>query len=124
MYVIYEKASDKSGQVLEVIFIPTAEDYTREGVSIDKPMISPENIPGMESRLMINLETNDLYYDYYAPETIETKVSGLQQENADLNLTIGNLILESANDKATIASLEETMGTLLMEVAALKGGAE
>ena len=52
------------------------------------------------------------------------KVSALQQENADLNLTIGNLILESTNDKATIASPEETVGTLLFEVAALKGGAE
>lgn len=124
MYVIYDKVSDKSGQVREVIFIPTADDYKREGVSIDKPMIQPENVPGMVSRLMVNLETDDLYYDYYTPETIETKVSGLQQENTELNQTIGNLILESANDKATIASLENTVGSLLLEVAAMKGGAE
>lgn len=48
----------------------------------------------------------------------------LSEQVAELNLTVGNIILESANDKATIASLEETVGTLLFEVAALKGGAE
>lgn len=72
---------------------------------------------------MVDLEENELHYDYYAPETFETKVSDLRQVNTELNLTIGNLILESANDKATISSLEETVGTLLFEVAALKGGA-
>ncbi|MGG3307441.1 hypothetical protein ABER23_08435 [Paenibacillus lautus] len=125
MYIIFQKVSETSGQVQEVIFFPTDSDKTRPGRDIgDKPMVHPDNIPGMASRLMLNLETNDLYYDYYAPETIEIKVSGLQQENAELNLTIGNLVLESANDKAIISSLEETVGTLLMEVATLKGGAE
>lgn len=124
MYVIYQEVSQTTGKVSEIIFIPSATDKERGGRDIeDGLMIYPENVPGMESRLMINLENNELYYDYYAIETIETKVSGLQQENEELNLTIGNLVLESANDKATISSLEETMGTLLFEVAALKGGA-
>jgi len=47
----------------------------------------------------------------------------LSQQVTELNQTVGNLILESANDKATIASLEDTVGSLLLEVAALKGGA-
>lgn len=124
MYVIYQEVSQTTGKVSEIIFIPSVTDKERGGRDIeDGLMIYPENVPGMESRLMINLENNELYYDYYAIETIETKVSGLQQENEELNLTIGNLVLESANDKATISSLEETMGTLLFEVAALKGGA-
>lgn len=88
------------------------------------PMIYPDNIPGMDAVLKINLQERVLFYDYYAIETIETMVSGLQQENADLILTLGNLILENANDKATIAFLENTVETLLFEVAALKGGAE
>lgn len=126
MYIVYEEVTPQVGQVLEVMFIrSTLETDTRTGRDIgEKDMIYPSDIPGMSSRLMINLESDELYYDYYATETVETRISGLQQENADLNLTIGNLILESANDKATIASLEETVGTLLMEVAALKGGAE
>lgn len=125
MYIVYEGVTPQVGQVLEVMFIrSTLETDMRTGRDIgDKAMIYPSDIPGMSSRLMINLETDELYYDYYAAETIETKVSGLQKENAELNLTIGNLILESANDKATIASLEETMGNLLLELASLKGGA-
>lgn len=125
MYVIYESASEQSGRVVQVVYLPSNSDREHPGRELDdSEMIYPETISGMNSVLMINLETNKLYYDYYVPETVESKVSGLQQENADLNLTLGNLILESANDKATIASLEETVGTLLFEVAALKGGAE
>lgn len=36
--------------------------------------------------------------------------------------TLGTLLIESAADKATIAALEDTVGVLLFEVAALKGG--
>lgn len=97
MYVIYQKVSDQTGQVQEVIFIPTPSDKNREGVEIDAPMIYPETIPGMESRLMINLEINELYYDYYAPETIETKLSGLQQENSELRQAILELTMMIAS---------------------------
>ncbi|MGG1878125.1 hypothetical protein ABDI30_11230 [Paenibacillus cisolokensis] len=48
----------------------------------------------------------------------------LSEQVTELNQTVGNLILESANDKSTIASLENTVGSLLLEIAALKGGAE
>ncbi|CAM3992482.1 hypothetical protein PALA111701_31950 [Paenibacillus lactis] len=47
----------------------------------------------------------------------------LTQEVDELNTTMGTLLLENANDKATIASLEDTVGSLLLEVASLKGGA-
>ncbi|SMF72520.1 hypothetical protein SAMN05661091_0879 [Paenibacillus uliginis N3/975] len=85
MYIIYDQKSDSTGIVNEVIFIPTVSDGARPGRDIgNKPMIYPENIPGMSSRLMINLETDELYYDYYAPETIEMKIQNLEKENADL----------------------------------------
>ncbi|MBE9913368.1 hypothetical protein G8C92_04830 [Paenibacillus donghaensis] len=94
MYIVYDKKSETSGQVNEVIFIPTANDKTRPGRDIgNKPMIYPENIPGMASRLMINLETNELYYDYYAPETLETKVADLQQEKTELKQAIAELTM-------------------------------
>lgn len=84
---------------------------------------SPQMLPEMNPSLKINLETEELFYDYYRVDTIQDRISELSQANVELNLTIGNLVLESANDKATISSLEETVGTLLFEVAALKGGA-
>lgn len=125
MYVIYQEVTQTTGKVSEIIFVPSAADMKRGGREIeDGSMVYPVNIPGMESNLMINLENNELYFDYYASETIYTKVSGLQQANAELNSTIGSLLLESANDKATISNLNDTVGNLLLEVAALKGGAE
>ncbi|MGM1048639.1 MAG: hypothetical protein ACQEXX_21205 [Bacillota bacterium] len=97
---------------------------TDQGITVeDKELPKLQDIPNMEGYLRINLETKELYYDYIARETFESKVSELQQKNTELNLTIGNLLLESANDKATITSLEDTVGNLLIEVAVLKGGA-
>lgn len=40
-----------------------------------------------------------------------------------LGADLGNLLLESATDKATIMQMEDTVGNLLLEVAMLKGGA-
>lgn len=125
MFVIYTPESTDVGRVTQIMFLPTTEQKTDEnGIDLGSvSMVYPDNIPGMDSVLKINLQEKVLFYDYYAIETLETKLSDLQKENAELNLTIGNLVLESANDKATIASLEETVGTLLLEVATLKGGA-
>ncbi|MFB6473363.1 hypothetical protein ACFCW7_11065 [Paenibacillus glucanolyticus] len=64
-----------------------------------------------------------VYRDPNVPEEPPVFRKPLTQEVDELNTTIGTLLLESAIDKATIASMEETMGTLLMEVATLKGGA-
>jgi len=124
MFVIYQLETDKIGRVTEILFHPTSEQLGNpNGVDLgDAPMIYPDNIPGMVSVLKIHLDSG-LFYDYYVVDSLESKVTTLQQENAELNKTIGNLILESANDKATIASLEDTVGSLLLEVAALKGGA-
>ncbi|MGE6260858.1 hypothetical protein ACQKCU_23780 [Heyndrickxia sporothermodurans] len=46
----------------------------------------------------------------------------LKEENQQLQQDIGSLLFESANDKAEIAMLKESMGNLLLEVAELKLG--
>lgn len=121
---IYVLCHENSNTVRAAFTNVQPEQLEAGGVQTTEERIpEPQDIPGMVPVLMLNKGDNTLYYDYYAPDTIDRKVSELQQENAELNLTLGNLILESANDKATIASLEETVGTLLFEVAALKGGA-
>lgn len=74
----------------------------------------------------INPEKMDLefvYLDSTDPEAPPVYQPPLTEQVNELNTTMGNLILESANDKATIASLEDTVGSLLLEVATLKGGA-
>ncbi|MCI1776587.1 MULTISPECIES: hypothetical protein [Paenibacillus] len=64
-----------------------------------------------------------VYLDPANPEVPQEPRKPLSVEVDELNTTMGTLLLESANDKATIASLEDTVGSLLLEVAALKGGA-
>lgn len=70
------------------------------------------------------LELEFFYRDPNDPETPQDPRKPLSEEVDELNATLGTLLMESATDKATISSLEDTVGTLLFEVAALKGGAE
>ncbi|KKO50976.1 hypothetical protein [Paenibacillus sp. DMB20] len=94
MYIIYQKVAETTGRVQEVIFFPTEADKTRPGRDIgDKPMVYPDNIPGLASRLMINLETDELYYDYYAPKTVESKITELGQENGALRQAVAELTM-------------------------------
>ncbi|WP_136604678.1 hypothetical protein [Paenibacillus dokdonensis] len=46
-----------------------------------------------------------------------------QKQTDQMGADLGNLLMESAMDKATIMQLEDTVGNLLLEVAMLKGGA-
>ncbi|MEC0370058.1 hypothetical protein [Paenibacillus chibensis] len=46
-----------------------------------------------------------------------------QKQTEQMGADLGNLLMESAMDKATIMQLEDTVGNLLLEVAMLKGGA-
>jgi len=72
-------------------------------------------------------DTGNIQFAYPNPDDPEEQPvyrKPLTEEVDELNVTMGTLLMESANDKATISSLEETVGTLLFEVAALKGGAE
>lgn len=74
----------------------------------------------------INPDTGEIEFLFPDPDNPEEPPvyrKPLTQEVDELNTTMGTLLLESANDKATIASLEDTVGSLLLEVAALKGGA-
>lgn len=121
---IYVICQDNSNAVKAAITNVQPEQMEPGGVQTEvEKLPEPQEIHGLVPVLMLNRQDNTLYYDYFEPESIDKKVADLQQENADLNLTLGNLILESANDKATISSLNDTLGNLLLEVAALKGGA-
>ncbi|PAD73922.1 hypothetical protein [Paenibacillus campinasensis] len=122
MYVMYNEESPKIGDVQVIMSQVRPEQEVPNIIHTDAELSEPLAIPGMVADLKINLEEGTFFYDYHAIDTLESRVSALQQENAELNQTIGNLILESANDKATISSLEDTVGSLLLEVATLKGG--
>ena len=61
----------------------------------------------------VNPETRELeflYLDPRAPEETPVYRKPLTQEVDELNTAIGTLLMESANDKATIASLRKLWG--------------
>lgn len=77
----------------------------------DNPTVLPDPIPPL------SVEVRQIKQDQ------ESLSSSFGEENALLNEAMGNLLIQSAADKATIMGLEETVGGLLFEVASLKGGA-
>ncbi|OXL83192.1 hypothetical protein BCV73_08945 [Paenibacillus sp. SSG-1] len=91
MYIIYDKLTDTLGQVRAVIHNPYPEQIVDNGIDIETEIPQPKEIPNMDAYLRINLETSDLYYDYIARETFETKISSLQQENSELKQAIADL---------------------------------
>ena len=60
--------------------------------------------------------------DLIASQNVQPQPS-LEEQLQQLQSDLGNVLLESANDKAKISNLEATVGNLLLEVATLKGGA-
>ncbi|MCY9760936.1 hypothetical protein M5X06_18810 [Paenibacillus alvei] len=71
-------------------------------------------------------ETKQIEFSYPDPNKPEPQQPvferPLTEQVKSLEADLGNLLLESATDKATITTLEDTVGNLLLEVAMLKGG--
>ncbi|MNJ68520.1 hypothetical protein D3C77_647760 [compost metagenome] len=121
MYAVFNDI----GRVTALYYNPVEEirEMSPGGVDVDE-LPTRENLEGFWPVLYVDLDTNELYYNYEAlpvpiipDEVLSDKVMNLESD-------LGNLLLENAADKATIATLEDTVGNLLLEVAALKGGAE
>ncbi|MCA4756338.1 hypothetical protein [Mycolicibacterium fortuitum] len=86
-------------------------------------VISTEQFSGHED---VTEMTEAEYLEYQrvnVPKPITpVDAEALEQRLETTEADLGNLLLQSATDKATIAALEDTVGSLLLEVAALKGG--
>ncbi|MBB3132133.1 hypothetical protein FHS19_006860 [Paenibacillus rhizosphaerae] len=95
--VKYEKISDTTGNVTMIVQNPIYEEPTEDSFyTEDLTYPERENIPNMDAYLRVNLETKELYYDYILRETFETRVSALQQENAELKQAIADLTMTLA----------------------------
>ncbi|MGC6588014.1 hypothetical protein ACPV3A_24090 [Paenibacillus sp. Dod16] len=110
-FEVYVELSERVPETVEMVQLEYgayAEDYAQGGAIT-----------------RIDLETLKPLFTYRdpEPEVPQEPRKPLTTEVDELNTTIGTLLLDNANDKATISSLEDTVGTLLFEVAALKGGA-
>lgn len=130
---VIENTGDRTGGVVETTREQDFEAYTSLSKRVPETvgMIQLEYGAYAEDYAQgglitrVDLETLKPLFTYPdpEPEVPQEPRKPLTTEVDELNTTIGTLLMESANDKATIASLEDTVGTLLFEVAALKGGA-
>lgn len=128
-YVTYRLFTENVGTV-EAIYTGNYPDSLTGGVEITSDDPELKEYPNLIAIPRIKLDTKDIYYDYVSTNSLELRVEELKKENESLkeegnrlNEELGNLLIQNAQDKATIMGLEETMGNLLLEVASLKGGA-
>lgn len=118
-YCLYKEMNDLIGRVSVLIINPYPEKIVGEGLLVDE-IPNAETPDDMYPRLMMNLDTNELFYNYEALPDPSIPDEMLADKVTTLESDLGNLLLENAEDKATIATLEDTIGNLLFEVAALK----
>ncbi|GAB6931570.1 hypothetical protein JCM10914A_55670 [Paenibacillus sp. JCM 10914] len=92
--VVFEFFSTGIGTVRAIYsnFSPDEDNL----IVTDAELPEREDIPGMNAYLRIVLDTGELYYDYVAHETLDKKVSDLQQENAELRQAIIELTMMMA----------------------------
>ncbi|MEC0306832.1 hypothetical protein P4H67_08695 [Paenibacillus lautus] len=108
------------------------------GVIRDVAEIGSDNVHGKDSSVMgidmneakviaidtfLDLKIGDTFPDEYEDISDQFRKISKDDQIDGMNTTIGTLLLENANDKAMITFLEDTVGTLLFEIAELKGGA-
>jgi hypothetical protein len=123
--VQYEKISGTIGQVTMVIQNPIdAEPTENSFYTEDLTYPVQESIPNMDAYLRVNLETKELYFDYIARETFETKVDELKQENADLTKRADTAEANTLTALDAVATVFEQLLDVQAQLAALQGGGE
>lgn len=114
MYAIYKEANN---QVEYLFFNPTPEQKTKAGIEIEGVFPTPDAIPGMVPVLKVDIEKGQLYYDYEKPDTIESRVAELQNENENLKKENAALLLQVAGIDSSSQQLTQDHATLLLQLA-------
>ncbi len=94
-YVVYELFADQVGTVT-AIYSGEPRVSHENVVSSDAPFPADQQLPNMDAYLRINLNTNELYYDYIARDTFETKLAIINDENLELKQAIADLTVTMA----------------------------
>ncbi|MBS4195322.1 hypothetical protein [Lederbergia citri] len=91
----------------------TEQELRKTGILVES-IPEAEQVTGKVP--VLKYDGENLYYDYIdAPISEDERFNQLQNE-------LGNILFESAKDKARINDLEMQQGNLLMEIALLKMG--
>lgn len=92
--VRFSKINDTVGTVQMIEHNTTSTSSLDDGFYFENIIVpDPVRDNGMRPVLRIDLNTKELYYDYFIPETVETKVTSLQQENAELKQAVAELTM-------------------------------
>lgn len=114
-FILYEDGNESKARVTLIHNRPEMlpEDMLAQGIEVEELITPDETQAGKDATLFINPQSKELWYEY--SERQLSPEEQLQQE-------IGNILLESAMDKARIAELEASQGDMLIEIAMLKMG--
>ncbi|OMF77511.1 hypothetical protein [Paenibacillus glucanolyticus] len=109
-----------------VVVIPDVEKI--EGNTVCGKNASASGIDLNQTKIIVietplDIKRGDIFPDEYEDISDQFRKISKDDQIDEMNTTIGTLLLENSNDKAMITSLEDTLGTLLFEIAELKGGA-
>jgi hypothetical protein len=89
------------------------KEVLERNILVDFVLEKPKPEPGKDFTHYVNPQTKEQWY-----EAVEIPLSPEEQ----LQQEIGNILFESAMDKARIAELEASQGDMLIEIAMLKMG--
>ncbi|EFV78939.1 hypothetical protein HMPREF1013_00823 [Bacillus sp. 2_A_57_CT2] len=119
-YVLFtdEQVGDIKNVVSQANISFVSEEEVNKGyVFSDKDIPQIEFYVGKVAKLKLNIVTHKLFYEYE-----DRVLSPEEQQIRQIEQDLGNVLFESAADKARIAELETAQGDLLMEIATLKMG--
>ncbi|NUU74038.1 hypothetical protein [Paenibacillus xylanilyticus] len=115
-FVAYEKVSDTVGTVTAIYQDASTEIKDQlTGVDVENEVEIPPklDIPEMDAYLRINLETNELYYDYIAKSTFEAEIKSLKQQLSEANSRNEKLAEESTLNQIALMELHAMMLSLM-----------
>ncbi|MDR9744113.1 hypothetical protein [Paenibacillus taichungensis] len=117
-FVAYDKVSENVGTVIAIYQKASTEIKEQlTGVDIENDVKIPErlNIPEADAYLRINLETNEIYYDYISKSTFQSEINSLKQQLEDANTRNEKLAEESTLNQIALIELHAMVLSLLPE---------
>nr|WP_145402949.1 hypothetical protein [Paenibacillus xylanexedens] len=96
MKVIRHDGGKPHALVLSIEHNPTDYEQNNTTIRTDVMIPLPEPIPGMDATLMIDTDTNTLFYNYTRPEVLEDRVAKIAIQQDVIKTAIDDLIMGGA----------------------------
>lgn len=98
MYIVYEKTNDNVATVFQRHYsgMPEVDETRYLVMEVDSEPLEPSNLPmGKSYSLMLNKDTNTLYYDTFdVPLTLEQQLIQSREEMKSVRENTDNAIIE------------------------------